>query len=299
MFDRSRSSGGGRETLRRSNGKGGGQETTAAVWAAVSGMTVGEAWLRRDEPKSPELLARYDGAVAQLERGVPFAYAVGSAGFRALDLKIDRRALIPRPETEGLVELVLRETGKRETGNGKRGLVADIGTGSGCIALALAVEGSFEKVIAIEQSPDAAALARENVKRVSPKTPVEIRDGDLLAPLADRADRYRAIVSNPPYLTPREYAELERSVAEFEPREALVSGSDGLEATRAIFAGAAALLEPDGLLAIEIDERRADAIHVLGRDYGWNVEIHADLFGCPRYALATPGHGPGANTSEE
>ena len=291
MFDRSRSSGGGRETLRRSNGKGGGQETTAAVWAAVSGMTVGEAWLRRDEPKSPELLARYDGAVAQLERGVPFAYAVGSAGFRALDLKIDRRALIPRPETEGLVELVLARC--------SGGLVADIGTGSGCIALALAVEGQFARVVAVERSADAAALARENVKRVSPKTPVEIREGDLLAPLADRADRYRAIVSNPPYLTPREYAELERSVAEFEPREALVSGSDGLEATRAIFAGAAALLEPDGLLAIEIDERRADAIHVLGRDYGWNVEIHADLFGCPRYALATPGHGPGANTSED
>ncbi len=280
MFDRSRSSGGC-------------QETTAAVWAAVSGMTVGEAWLRRDEPKSPELLARYDGAVAQLERGVPFAYAVGSVGFRTLDLKIDRRALIPRPETEGLVELVLARC--------TTGLVADIGTGCGCIALALAVEGEFERVVAVERSADAAALARENVKRVSPKAPVEIRDGDLLAPLADRGggDRYRVIVSNPPYLSAADHADLDRSVADFEPREALVSGADGLEATHAIFAGAAALLEPGGLLALEIDERRADAIHALGRDYGWNVEIHADLFGCPRYALATPGHGPGANTSEE
>src|SRR6266481_3057120 len=190
----------------RSRCNGGGQETTAAVWAAVSGMTVGDAWLRRDEPKSPELVTRYRDAVAQLARGVPFAYAVGSAGFRTLDLKIDRRALIPRPETEGLVELVLARC--------TTGLVADIGTGCGCIALALAAEGQFARVVAVERSADAAALARENVKRVSPKTPVEIRDGDLLAPLADRGERYRAIVSNPPYLTPREYAELDRSVAE-------------------------------------------------------------------------------------
>jgi len=275
----------------RSRSNGGGQETTAAVWAAVSGMTVGEAWLRRDEPKSPELLARYDGAVAQLERGVPFGYVVGSVGFRTLDLKVDRRALIPRPETEGLVELVLARC--------TTGLVADVGTGCGCIALALAVEGQFARVVAVERSADAAALARENVKRVSPKTPVEIREGNLLAPLVDQGTRYRAIVSNPPYLTVAEFEELDASVRQFEPRAALVSGSDGLEATRAIFSGAAALLEPGGLLAIEIDERRADAVRSLGREHGWDVAMHADLFGRPRYALATPGHGPGAHTSEE
>jgi release factor glutamine methyltransferase len=257
----------------------------------VLGVSVGDAWLQRDEAKSPTLLAQYQDAMMKLERGVPFAYAVGSVGFRTLDLKIDRRALIPRPETEGLVELVLA--------HGTRGLAADIGTGSGCIALALAVEGCFENVVAVEQSPAAAALARENVKRVSPKTPVEIREGNLLAPLVDKGKRYRAIVSNPPYLTVAEFEELDASVRQFEPREALVSGSDGLEATRAIFSGAAALLEPGGLLAIEIDERRADAVRSLGREHGWDVAIHADLFGRPRYALATSGHGPGAHTSEE
>ena len=247
------------------------------------GVSVGEAWLRRDEPKAPELLATYQDAMIQLERGVPFAYAVGRTGFRTLDLQIDRRALIPRPETEGLVELVLANTENRIPNTG---LVADIGTGSGCIALALGVEGSFEKVVAVEQSPAAAALARENVKHVSPKTPVEVREGDLLAPLVEKGERYRAIVSNPPYLTVAEFEELDASVRQFEPREALVSGSDGLEATRAIFSGAAALLEPGGLLAIEIDERRAAAVRSLGREYGWDVAIHADLFGCPRYALA-------------
>jgi len=256
------------------------------VWAAVSGTTVGDAWLRRDEPKSPELLSRYQDAVAQLERGVPFAYAVGRVGFRTLDLAIDARALIPRPETEGLVDLVLREIGKRETGNGKRGLVADIGTGCGCIALALAVEGRFEKVVAVEQSPAAAALARENVQRIAPATPVEIREGNLLAPLVDGGGRFRAIVSNPPYVSAAEYEELDPSVRDFEPREALVSGADGLDATRALFAGAGALVEPGGLLALEIDERRADAVRRLGRGVGWSVEIYDDVFGCPRYALS-------------
>jgi len=248
------------------------------VWAAVSGTTPGEAWLRRDEPKAPATLARFVDVMTQIDRGVPFAYAVGRVGFCTLDLAIDRRALIPRPETEGLVELVLARC--------STGRVADIGTGCGCIALALAVEGHFEQVVAVEQSADAAALARENVKRLAPTTPVEIREGNLLAPLVDKGEHFRAIVSNPPYLTPAEYAELERSVADFEPRQALVSGSDGLEATRSLYAGAAALLEPGGLLAIEIDERRPDAIRALAREYQWNVEVHDDLFGRPRYALA-------------
>jgi release factor glutamine methyltransferase len=248
------------------------------VWAAVSGTTPGEAWLRRDETKPPEALARFQEAVTQLGRGVPFAYAVGRVGFRTLDLAIDRRALIPRPETEGLVELVLARC--------STGRVADIGTGSGCIALALAIEGHFDQVVAVERSAGAAALARENVKRVAPTTPVEIREGNLLAPLVDKGERFRAIVSNPPYLTPAEHSELDRSVAAFEPREALVSGSDGLEATRSLYAGAAALLEPGGLLAIEIDERRPAAVRALARAYHWKVEVHDDLFGRPRYALA-------------
>jgi release factor glutamine methyltransferase len=255
------------------------------VWAAVSGQTVGEAWLRRDEPKSPETVAKFETAMSQIARGVPFAYAVGRVGFRTLDLAIDRRALIPRPETEGLVELVLREGGR-----GKReawGIAADVGTGSGCIALSLAVEGCFDKVLAVERSPAATALARENLARISPRTPVEVREGDLLEPLRGDGNRYRVIVANPPYLTATEYAALDPSVRDFEPGDALMSGADGLEATEKLLAGAAALLEAGGLLALEIDERRATEVQTLGARYGWStVEIHDDLFGRPRYALA-------------
>jgi release factor glutamine methyltransferase len=262
----------------------GGRETTAAVWAAILGTSLGEAWLRRDEAKSTDQIGRFHDAMGRLERGVPFAYVVESVGFRTLDLTIDRRALIPRPETEGLVDLVLAKTGKREPNTG--GLVADIGTGSGCIALALAVEGSFEKVVAVEQSHAAVALARENVARITPATAVEVRQGNLLDPLVEKGERYLLIVSNPPYLTESEYGQLDRSVRDFEPREALVSGVDGLEITRMLFAGAGALLEPGGALALEIDERRADAVRELGQAHGWSVELHRDLFDCPRYALS-------------
>lgn len=267
------------DPLRRSKGNDGGRETTAAVWAAVSGLTIGEAWLRRAEPKALDTVAKFHSAMAYLERGVPMAYAVGRCGFRTLDLAIDPRALIPRPETEGLVDLVLQHAGTS-------GLAADIGTGSGCIALALAVEGRFDKVVAVEQSAGAAALARENLHRVAPRTPVEIREGNLLAPLVDKGERFSVIVSNPPYLSGGEYDELDPSVRDHEPREALVSCEDGLAATRGLLAGAATLLEPRGLLALEIDERRADAVRTLAHEYGWDVAIYADLFGCPRYALA-------------
>ena len=263
---------------------------TTAVWAAVSGLSVGEAWLRRDETKAPEIVARYEYAMEQLARGVPFAYAVGRAAFRTLDLAIDSRALIPRPETEGLVDLVLARA--------EGGVVADVGTGCGCIAVALATEGRFERVIGVERSPDAAALARENVALVRPRTPVEIREGDLLAPLAGQ--RYRAIVANPPYLTEREYAVLDPSVREFEPRGALVSGVDGLAATRRLLAGAGLLLEPGGVLALEIDERRGAAVRAIAHEYGWaRIDVHNDMFGRPRYALAFPGHGPGTGTTLE
>src|SRR5919197_6713220 len=244
-----------RRSKQVSNGWGG-QKAMAAVWAAVLGISPGEAWLRRGEPKSAALIAQYEQAIAELDRGVPFAYAVGTTGFRTLDLKIDRRALIPRPETEGLVELVLAKTKNQMPNTG--GLAADIGTGCGCIALALVVEGCFDRVIAVERSSAAAALARENVERVAPRTAVEIREGNLLAPLVDKGEKFRAIVSNPPYVTWAEYAELDTSVREFEPREALVGGTSGLDATRELFAGAARLLVRGGVLALAIDDRRAD-----------------------------------------
>ena len=264
----------------------------ATLWAAVAGDGTrrGDVWLRRDREPSPEVARRFREALKRRARGVPFAYAVGSVGFRTLELQIDSRALIPRPETEGLVELVLdwaRGAGERDEGRGRGGVAADIGTGCGCIALSLAVEGEFDRVIAVERSAAAAALARENVERVRPPVPVEVREGDLLAPLGGGA-RLRAIVSNPPYLTDAEYASVNPGVRLFEPREALVGGGDGLAVTRALLAGARGLLELGrGLIALEIDERRAAETAALARAHGWSqVVVREDLFGRPRFLLA-------------
>jgi release factor glutamine methyltransferase len=252
-----------------------------ALWAAVvgGGVKPGDVWLARRHAAAPEVAEAFRAALERRASGVPFAYAVGHVGFRTLELALDPRSLVPRPETEGLVDLVLART--RAPG----GVAADVGTGCGCIALALAVEGGFERVIAVERSEAAASLARENVARVKPAVPVEVRTGDLLAPLA--GTRYRAIVSNPPYLTEAEYAELDPAVRDFEPREALVSGTDGLAASRALLVGAGPLLEPGGILALEIDERRAPAVHGLAIELGWSgVEVSDDLFGRPRFLVA-------------
>jgi release factor glutamine methyltransferase len=253
--------------------------------AIVAGVTPGDLWLGRDRALDPALDERWTRAVAARARGAPVAYATGRVSFRAVDLVCDARALIPRPETEGLVDLVLRPR-MGDEGWGRRGLAADLGTGTGCLALALAVEGDFDLVVAVERDPAAAALARENVARVAPPTPVEVREGDWLGPMGDA--RYRVILANPPYLTEDEWSALDPAVRDHEPRVALASGPDGLDATRAILAGAARRLAPGGVLALEIDERRADAVRELAGALGWRrVAIHDDLFGRPRYAVAS------------
>lgn len=250
------------------------------VFAAVTGTSPGAVWLARHKPAAATDLTRFQEAVERRAAGVPFAYAVERVTFRSLTLRLDGRALIPRPETENLVDLALARVAPG-------GLAADVGTGSGCLALALATEGRFERVVAVERAPAAAALARENVALVRPRVPVEVVEGHLLQPLAGR--RWRLIVANPPYLSDAEFAALDPLVRDYEPAEALVSGPDGLAATAELLAGAPALLEPAGLLALEIDERRAAAVRALAEAAGLAVSIHEDLFGKPRYALAVPG----------
>src|SRR6185437_10594353 len=140
----------------------------------------------------------------------PFAYAVRRASFRHLTLDVDERVLIPRPETEGLVEQVLQLSG------GMGGTAVDIGTGSGAIALSLASEGIFDRVVATDVSLDALAVARLNASRLAGalRAPVEFRHGSLLAPITDL--RAAVIVSNPPYIAYHEAAELPAGVRDWE-----------------------------------------------------------------------------------
>ncbi|HLA89673.1 MAG TPA: peptide chain release factor N(5)-glutamine methyltransferase [Gemmatimonadaceae bacterium] len=220
-------------------------------------------------------------AAARLGRGMPFQYAVGKASFRHLTLCVDPNVLIPRAETELIVDIVLALT----RGEGE---VADVGTGCGAIALALAAEGRFRRVIATEVSPAALAVARRNLGalREERRAVVDFREGSLLAPL--HGERLSAVVANPPYISPAEAGDLPSSVRDWEPPLALFSAEDGMAAIRAFVRDAPAVLEPGGALVLEVDARRAglarDAATGVGR---WrDVEIRRDLTGRERFLVA-------------
>ena len=237
----------------------------------------------RDAALDAETLLLARAAASRRARGAPFAYAAGRAAFRHLTLDVDERVLIPRQETEVLVDLVL------EAGLAPGGVAVDVGTGSGAIALALASEGAFERVIATDVSLDAIAVARANVALAAAalRAPVELRHGSLLAPVAGDV-RARAVVSNPPYIAHEEAAQLPRSVRDWEPALALYSGAAGMAATAGIVREAAAVLEPGGLLALEVDSRRASlaAELVLADGRYEAVQVRLDLAGRERFVLA-------------
>lgn len=251
------------------------RRTAARILGDLLGATPAELRLDRTRTVSPEQAERFMGQARDAAAGIPLEHVTGYAGFRHLELLSDARALIPRPETEGLVDLVLKRM--------NRGVVADIGTGSGAIALALAAEGGFDTVVAVDRSTDALALARENAGRTGLR--IALIQGHLAAPLA--TGRFDAVVSNPPYLTASEYSALDPAVREHEPRMALESGADGLAATRELLDDARRVLRPAGWLALEIDATRGDRTRTLADEFGWQgAAIHLDLFGRERYLLA-------------
>jgi release factor glutamine methyltransferase len=252
------------------------------LWAAVAGVSPGDAWRRREACPEPALVRAFVAATLRRAHGEPVAYALGKAAFRSLDLVVDRRVLIPRPETEGLVERVLGWAARYQ----RWGVVADIGTGSGCIALSLAAEGRFSRVIATDVSPHALAVARQNADCVTTTASVEFREGDLLWALG--RDVVDVIVSNPPYVSTAEWSALDAGVRDHEPRLALVGGANGLAHTAALLRAAAPRLRPGGLLAVEVDCQRAEQALALARRSGWTgARVERDLFGRERYLLAT------------
>jgi release factor glutamine methyltransferase len=245
------------------------------IWADLSGEHPGEVAIRPEGVIQPAAAAAFLAAVERRAAGAPLAYVTGRVDFRTLTLRSDPRGLIPRPETEGLVDLLLARL--------RRGRVADIGTGSGCLALSLAQEGNYSEVVAVDQSADALALAREN--RALTGAAVSLVRGDLCAPL--RGGVFDALVSNPPYLTTGEYALLDPSVRDWEPRAALESRGDGLQATTRLLGEAPSVLRPGGWLGLEVDATRAAESARRAGALGWtDIAIHADLFGRERYLLA-------------
>jgi release factor glutamine methyltransferase len=222
-------------------------------------------------------------AARRRARGAPLQYAAGQAAFRHLTLDVDERVLIPRPETERLVDLVL--DGLRDKPGG---ILVDVGTGSGAIALALASEGRAEQVIGTDVSLDALAVARANVARCARvlRSPVELRAGSLLGAVHERP--LRAVVSNPPYISWDERDALPTSVRDWEPAVALFSGADGMATTARLIREAGAALEPGGVLALEVDVRRASVAAELVATAGEyeQVQVVLDLTGRERFVVA-------------
>ena len=249
--------------------------------AGTLGLKRLDLYLQHDRPLRPDEMAQFKPRLLRRAKREPLQYIDGTAAFRDLVLRVDARVLIPRPETERLVQAVL------DWAEGRDALSAlDVGTGSGAIALALATEGPFARVVAVDVSPDALEVARANAREAAPDAPVDFRLGSLYAAAA--GERFDVVVSNPPYVGEDERAALDPEVRDWEPAAALFAGAGGLDVIRPLVEGAAAHLEPGGLLAMEIGAGQADAVTALVRATGAFAEprVRADLAGRDRIVTA-------------
>jgi len=254
---------------------------------------------------------RFDGYLVRRQAREPVAYIRGRRAFRAIELEVTPAVLIPRPETETLVDVALEALAAVPAGGDAAGgalgdgpgaeagpggaaapglyepLALDVGTGSGCIALALAAENPFARLVATDMSEAAVEVARRNAARLGLGGRVDIRRGDLLADLAPY-ERFDLIVSNPPYIPEAEYRALEPNVRDYEPRLALHGGEDGLDVYRRLIPAAAGRLRPGGVLAVEVGAGQAAAVRALFATAGAfePAQERADLAGIARVVFA-------------
>lgn len=209
----------------------------------------------------------------------PLQYILGTADFHGLKLKVDRRALIPRPETERLVELILARA------RAQPAAVLDLGTGTGAIALALAAAWPQAAVMAVDVSLEALALARENAALLGLERTVAFMRSDWFAALPTTT-LYDWIVSNPPYLSAEETAAAAPEVRDFEPAAALTAAGGGMADLVAIIRDAPKFLSPGGTVALETGAEQQPALTAAARAAGWShIESEPDLAGRPRYLL--------------
>jgi release factor glutamine methyltransferase len=239
-----------------------------------------DLYLDLDRPLTEAQLADLRPLVKRRANREPLQYIVGSTEFYGLTLKVDARALIPRHETEELVDHI---AGRLSTAPRR---ILDLGTGSGALALALATKYPEAKVTATDQSPDALALAEENAAALDLADRVQFVAGSWFAPLPPGAS-FDLIVSNPPYLTEGEMETAEPEVAVHEPPSALVAGSDGLDDLQQILTSAKDYLAPDGLLALETGIAQHSTLKQIAADNELKSESLEDLSGRPRFFFAS------------
>lgn len=257
-----------------------------AEWllAAALGVDRLQLYLKYDRPLRSEEREAFKPLLRRRAGREPLQYIIGRTGFRELELKTDPRVLIPRPETEVLVQEVL------DWASAGAESVWDMGTGAGAVALSLATEGTWTRVVATDVSPEALSVAADNAERYDLGGHVEFREGSLFEPL-EEGERFDVIVSNPPYIAEGEKGELQPEVRDWEPPEALFAGEDGLDVIRQLVAGAPKHLLSGGLLALECGLGQAEGIAADVQATGafGAVRIRADLTGRPRFVTAERG----------
>ncbi len=238
--------------------------------------------LDADRPLEAAELSKYREAIKRRRAGEPVAYLVGMREFYGLELRVDARVLIPRPDTEVLVEVALEVTRSRNLG----GRALDLCTGSGCVAIAFAKNRPTWQVTGTDLSADAVDVARANALRLGAVWGVRFAQGDLFDAVGPE-ERFELITANPPYIPASDIPGLQPDIRDFEPHLALDGGSDGLRLLPAIARGAVERLTPGGTLAVEIGAGQSDDVAALFERTGLiDVQRHRDLGGHERVVSA-------------
>jgi release factor glutamine methyltransferase len=247
-----------------------------------------DLYLNYDRVLREEELARFKSFLRKRLAGEPVQYVIGTAAFMFAEFEVNPAVLIPRPETEAVTEAALRVIGEVTADAGGRDvLVADIGTGSGVIAVTLAQKLPHATVHATDSSGAALAVAEKNARRAGVADRIVFSQGTFFAPLEEKklAGRLSAIVSNPPYVPSGEIAALPAEVRDFEPREALDGGPDGLDSLRIIAQDGPRFLTKGGAMVLEVGDGQAgDVAGMLRRSVG-NAEILKDYAGRERIVV--------------
>jgi release factor glutamine methyltransferase len=243
------------------------------------GLSRSELYIQLDGRPSAEVEKTFRSLVARRLNHEPVAYITGHKEFYGLELQVDRRVLIPRPETETLVEVALTIGRQRQIPQ-----LVEVGVGSGAVAIALAVNLPWVEIYAIDSSSDALTVAEENCRRHGVQDRVHLLLGDLLAPLPEPVG---LIVANLPYVSQDELTTLAPDITEYEPLGALDGGPDGLDYIRRLLEQASPCLRPPGMICLEIGASQALAVNEIARNHfpAATVGLVRDLAGLDRVAI--------------
>ncbi|HET7087912.1 MAG TPA: peptide chain release factor N(5)-glutamine methyltransferase [Anaerolineae bacterium] len=234
-----------------------------ALLAHVLSLVRAQLLARPETPLSLDQLSRYQVLVERCTSGEPLAYVIGHREFYALDFVVDPRVLIPRPETELLVEMAIRIAGARPAAGGGEYIIADVGTGSGAIAVTLAVHLPFVRVVATDISPDAIAVASQNARRHGVAERITFKVGNLLESIEPPVD---LLAANLPYVRTEEWKHLARPIRDHEPAIALDGGPDGMLVVSRLLHDAPRVMRSGGSILVEIGASQGIAAAELARD---------------------------------